>query len=54
MNELINSLLKEVNAKDWSQLKKKISNFPDFECSTSNADCYFLALLVKNLNLLIF
>jgi predicted O-methyltransferase YrrM len=47
MNELINSLLKEVNAKDWSQLKKKISNFPNFECSTSNADCYFLALLVK-------
>jgi hypothetical protein len=47
MDELINSWLKDVNLKDWFKLKKKISNFPNFECSTSNADCYFLALLVK-------
>ena len=47
MDKLINSWLKDVSQKEWSQLRKKISNFPNFECSTSNADCYFLALLVK-------
>ena len=47
MNELINSWLKDVNHKGWSELKKQISNFPNLENSTSNADCYFLALLVK-------
>jgi predicted O-methyltransferase YrrM len=47
MNQLINYWINEVNPKEWTQLKKKISNFPNLECSTSNADCYFLALLVK-------
>ena len=47
MDELINSWLKDIDYKSWSKLKRKISNFPNRECSTSNADCYFLALLVK-------
>lgn len=47
MEKLINGWLKDVNQKEWSQLKRQISNFPDLECSTPNADCYFLALLIK-------
>lgn len=47
MDELIKNWINEINLNDWSQLKKKIQNFPNLECSTSDADCFFLALLVK-------
>ena len=47
MQKLINKLVSEINSKNWLKLKNKIRNFPNIECSTSNADCFFLALLVK-------
>jgi predicted O-methyltransferase YrrM len=47
MQKLINKLVSEINSESWLKLQNKISNFPNVECSTSNADCFFLALLVK-------
>ena len=47
MQELINKLVSEINSQNWLKLQNKIKSFPNIEASTSNADCFFLALLVK-------
>jgi predicted O-methyltransferase YrrM len=47
IDEIVKNWINEINLNDWSQLKKKIQIFPNLECSTSDADCFFLALLVK-------
>lgn len=47
MEKLIKRLVNELPPKDWTKLQNEIRRFPNFDHSTLDADCFFLALLVK-------